>query len=648
MKRSSLAARLVISTLLVVSITCVVCAVGALYIATKWISDEAAHQAVEQSSQAISHIATIDQLTRGQVETGMHILEELSRVKGAPSVNGEAVVNGKSVPNLRLGAESQVLNFTMVDQVKQLAGGTATLFAWDGNNFIRVTTNVLKPDGSRAVGTILDPHGKAFAALSRGQSFGGVVEILGVPYTTSYVPMVDGQGKLAGAWYTGYRLDSIDALGKTIEDAAILEHGFVALLKPSGAAVFHGKQISDDGFTQLRDHTRGWLMHEEAYPSWGYTVLTAYPTSDVLMLELKILMLPAAATLLMVGLIIAVQLLLLNRLVLRPVVDLTSHLNTADLNTLLATDRTDEIGALATSFNHYVLRLRQTLRLVRDGSAETSGRSDAIRSISQTAVKRMAEQCRSAEDTAAALAELSQGIAAISNHTLDASREARAAANSAREGSALVTSAVTHIQELSRDTQQSVSRISGLSERAKQIGSIVGVIQEIAAGTNLLALNASIEAARAGEHGRGFAVVAGEVRRLSERTAQATKQVSTLVNGIADDTEATAGGIDSARKHAEEGAETVASLKTTFERIVEIVIEVDSRVHQIAEAANRESGVATSVCDTMHQVAASAKQSASGAEEVVAATGELLVTARSLESMVEQFHLKDLPQDFAA
>ena len=648
MKRSSLAARLVISTLLVVSITCVVCAVGALFIATKWISDEAAHQAVEQSSQAISHIATIDQLTRGQVETGMHILQELSRLKGAPSVNGEAVVNGKSVPNLRLGAESQVLSFAMVDQVKQLAGGTATLFAWDGNNFIRVTTNVLKPDGSRAVGTILDPHGKAFAALSRGQSFGGVVEILGVPYTTSYVPMVDGQGKLAGAWYTGYRLDSIDALGKTIEDAAILEHGFVALLKPSGAAVFHGKQISDDGFRQLRDHPQGWLMHEEAYPSWGYTVLTAYPTSDVLMLELKILMLPAAATLLMVGLIIAVQLLLLNRLVLRPVVDLTSHLNTADLNTLLATDRTDEIGALATSFNHYVLRLRQTLRLVRDGSAETSGRSDAIRSISQTAVKRMAEQCRSAEDTAAALAELSQGIAAISNHTLDASREARAAANSAREGSALVTSAVTHIQELSRDTQQSVSRISGLSERAKQIGSIVGVIQEIAAGTNLLALNASIEAARAGEHGRGFAVVAGEVRRLSERTAQATKQVSTLVNGIADDTEATAGGIDSARKHAEEGAETVASLKTTFERIVEIVIEVDSRVHQIAEAANRESGVATSVCDTMHQVAVSAKQSASGAEEVVAATGELLVTARSLESMVEQFHLKDLPQDFAA
>lgn len=285
---------------------------------------------------------------------------------------------------------------------------------------------------------------------------------------------------------------------------------------------------------------------------------------------------------------------------------------------------------------------------VRDGSAATTGKSDEIRSISHSAVARIAEQCQCAEGAAQAVAQLSRDIATISSHTLDASKQARAAADAARQGSELVTSAVHHIQELSQDTQQSVSRIATLSEHAKKIGSIVGVIEEIAAGTNLLALNASIEAARAGEHGRGFAVVAGEVRRLAERTAQATRQVAALVSGIANETEQTASGIDSACRHATQGAATVASLNSTFDRIVEMVIEVDGRVDQIAQAADHEAVAATAVRDTMHQVATSARESASGAERVVAASGELLGTAKTLEGMVEQFHLVALPQDYAA
>jgi methyl-accepting chemotaxis protein len=639
---------LVLSTLLVVSIVSLVCAAISWRIASSWIYREAAQEANRQSSEAISRLESIDELSRAQVESSMRILEDQSRLKGPPSIQGEATIGGKTVPDLHLGAESQVLNFAMVDHVKELAGGTATLFAWDGTSFIRVTTNVLKPDGSRAVGTVLDPQGKALAALAQGRTFTGVVEILGTPYTTSYVPMRDAAGKLVGAWYTGYRLDSIAALGKSIEEGSILDHGFVALLKPTGAAVFHGKQVSNEELERLRKEPKGWMMHEETYPAWGYAVLTAYPVSDVTQLELRILSLPAAGVVILVGLIILLQLVLLKRLVLRPVDDLTRHLATADLNTLLAQDRDDEIGALAVSFNQYVLRLRQALLKVREGSAATSSKSDEIRGISHTAVARMGQQCQSAEDAAEAVAGLSREIATISYHTLDASKQARAAADAARQGGDLVTSAVTHIQGLSRDTQESVSRIARLSEHAKQIGSIVGVIQEIAAGTNLLALNASIEAARAGEHGRGFAVVASEVRRLSERTAEATKQVVALVSGIANETEQTAGVIHSACQHATEGAETVASLSSTFERIVEMVSTVDGLVEQIALAADQESAMAKTVSDTMHQVATSARESAGGAEQVVAASGELLGTAKTLEGMVEQFHLTDLPQDYAA
>jgi len=648
MKRSSLGMRLAFLTLTVVFIACLLCAGFAWRIASTWIERDASQDAARQSSEAMRHIATIDQLYRVQVGISMRLLEDQGGLKGAPSVGGETTVAGRTVPDLHLGKESQVLNFAMVDRVKALAGGTATLFAWTGTDFIRVTTNVLKPDGSRAVGTLLDPKGKAFAALAQGKSFSGVVEILGTPYITSYAPMFDAAGKLVGAWYTGYRLDSINSVGETIQTAGILDHGFLALLKPTGAALFHGNRISDDDLQKLLKDPRGWVVREEIYPGWGYKVLTAYPSSDVLRLQFKILSLPAAGTMMMVTLIICCQLLLLKRLVLKPVEELTEHLSTADLNTLLATDRTDEIGVLATSFDQYVLRLRHALLQVRAGSAATTGKSGEIRGISERMVERMADQSRHASDASDAIAQLSQDVATISSHTLDAFKQARAAADAARQGGELVKSAALHIQGLSRDTEESVSRIGKLSGHAQQIGSIVGVIEEIAAGTNLLALNASIEAARAGQHGRGFAVVAGEVRRLSERTAKATRQVADLIGGITAETELTAAGIGAASRRATEGARIVCSLNITFDQIVEMVVGVHGRVAQIAQAADHEVAAATAVSETMRSVAVSARESSSGAEQAVAASEQLLGTAKMLEAMVEEFHLVAMPQDQTA
>jgi HAMP domain-containing protein len=423
MKRSSLGARFIVATLVGVILTCLVCVAGAWRLASAWIYGSVAQSATQQSSEVVDRLTTVDLMAREQVEAAMRVLQDAGRSKGTPSLKGQTGLGGKLVPNLTFGSESQVLSFGIVDRVKQLAGSTATLFAWDGENFVRVTTNVIKPDGSRAVGTVLDPSGKAFAALRAGHSFEGVVDILGVPYVTSYVPMSDAEGRLAGAWYVGYRLDSIATLGKSIEDARILHHGFVALLKPSGVVVFQGRQISGADLDALRKNPDGWTLHETVFPGWGYRVLVAYPNLDVVMLELKILALPATGTVLMVVVILVIQLKTLQRLVLRPVQDLSDHLKTADLNTLLDSRQRDEIGALAGNFNEYVLRLRQTLFKVRKGSAATTGKSNEIRGISHTAVARMAEQRQSAEDTALAVERLSRDIASISNHTDDASRQ---------------------------------------------------------------------------------------------------------------------------------------------------------------------------------------------------------------------------------
>ena len=95
-------------------------------------------------------------------------------------------------------------NFTLVDAVVKEMGGTATLFVKSGDDFVRVSTNVKKDDGSRAIGTILDPKGKAIVAIRANEPFYGEVDILGKPYVTGYEPMRDAANNVIGIYYVGY------------------------------------------------------------------------------------------------------------------------------------------------------------------------------------------------------------------------------------------------------------------------------------------------------------------------------------------------------------------------------------------------------------------------------------------------------------
>jgi methyl-accepting chemotaxis protein len=616
MKICSLSTRLVAATLLLVVAVCSVFGVFTwLYFSMRTHRD-AEREARTESTEVMARIASIDELSGQRVGDAMHLLQDLGASKGAPSLKGTSSLGSKQVPNLLFGGQSQVENFEIVDRVRERNGGTATIFAWNGRDFTRISTNVLKPDGSRAVGTILDSSGKAYAALSLGQTFSGVVNILGVPYTTSYLPLKDGSGQLVGALYTGYRLDSIAALGRSIVDAHILDHGFVALLDPTGTVLVHGAQVTDKDLNAIRKDASGWTVTQATYPAWGYQVYTAYPTSDVTWRTIDTLSVLTAETTILVGLIFLLLMIMLKRLVILPVKTLTAHLNDADLSTELDISRSDEIGGLATAFNLFVARIRHTLIDVQDRATATCAKSNEIQAIAQQAVNSLTGQCREAESATDVVTQLSRDIASTSNHTNDASVQARDAAEAARLGVQQVEATSARIQQLAVDTQESANRVSSLSGRVREIGSIVGVIEEIAAGTNLLALNASIEAARAGEHGRGFAVVAGEVRRLAERTAQATQQVGSLISGIQNETQQAAADIAGACLHAEEGANAVAGLSQTFEQISRLVFEVNDRIARIADAARGEASAADSATSTMRIVATNARESADGAEMV--------------------------------
>ena len=138
------------------------------------------------------------------VLAAMQLLKSKAAKLGAPSVNGEEAVAGRNLPAFYFGATKMNNNFILVDEVQKEVSGTATIFVKSGDEFVRVSTNVLKDDGSRAIGTILDPKGKAIAAIAKGESYFGEADILGKRYVTGYEPIRDASNNVVGIYYVGY------------------------------------------------------------------------------------------------------------------------------------------------------------------------------------------------------------------------------------------------------------------------------------------------------------------------------------------------------------------------------------------------------------------------------------------------------------
>jgi hypothetical protein len=139
-----------------------------------------------------------------QVKGSMESLKAKATQLGAPNVRGSDVVAGKDVTALYFGTTKMSNYFEVVDEVVKEHGGTATLFVKSGNDYVRVATNVKKDDGSRAIGTVLDPNGPVFPMIQKGDAYYGDATILGKPYVTGYEPIRGASGDVIGIYYVGY------------------------------------------------------------------------------------------------------------------------------------------------------------------------------------------------------------------------------------------------------------------------------------------------------------------------------------------------------------------------------------------------------------------------------------------------------------
>ncbi len=193
-------------TWLLLAVTVVAVGGGITYTKLAERTTERARERRELQLQGLaSDLETEDSPYTDSVRASIHLLRDNTLALGQPNIGTAKPTAGKEVvPDLRFGPRSVVNDFTVVDEVTKIMGGTATLFVKTGDRFIRVTTNIITAAGVRAVGTELDPKGRAMAAIRENKVFTGAVDILGKSYFTIYEPIHSASGETIGIWYVGY------------------------------------------------------------------------------------------------------------------------------------------------------------------------------------------------------------------------------------------------------------------------------------------------------------------------------------------------------------------------------------------------------------------------------------------------------------
>ncbi len=325
---------------------------------------------------------------------------------------------------------------------------------------------------------------------------------------------------------------------------------------------------------------------------------------------------------------------------IRPVVARAGEIASGDLTgEPLDVLTSDELGRLTLAINEMSGALAGLVREIGSAASDVESMSGEVAAGSLESAEQAREQEAQAAQVSAAVTEMSASIEEVAGQSTSVAESASDAGRNASEGERVVGETVSVIRGLAERIETLGGVMNRLGDRSEQIGSIIGVINDIADQTNLLALNAAIEAARAGEHGRGFAVVADEVRKLADRTTEATAQVTESIRSIQEDTRSAVGEMEESRSRIGEGVSAAERAGGSLGAITRSSGAVAGMVQSIAAATQQQATAAEEISRTLDAIRASNEQSAAGAAMSAQAATSLSDRAARLRSLVGSFRV---------
>ena len=535
-------------------------------------------------------------------------------------------------------------NTTQVDKFAGTTGGAASIFALKGDDFVRITSSLKNAAGERNTAPLGKNH-PGYASLMQGKPFAGRVVLEGKVFMAYYDPIKSEAGKIIGLLAIALDMEGFQkAMDKMAADAKFFESGgtyaiaadadgknarlvshptaknkLASEVSPEFDKFMTALMASKDGYVAdapdiLNGKGGSYFAVGRRNPQGGFWIIAQVSPSES-MASHWATMVPfwIMLSLTTAGLGFGLFWMMRNWIT-KPLGDLTDAISSiaqGDLSQSVISQRNDEIGLLIQQTESMRERLAETIGTVRQSSDSIGTASAEIASGNQDLSQRTEQTASNLQLAASSMTELTGTV--------------KQTADSAQTANQLVSSAATAAAKGGQVVGQVVATMDEINASSRKINDIIGVIDGIAFQTNILALNAAVEAARAGEQGRGFAVVASEVRSLAQRSAEAAKEIKTLIGASVE--------------RVEVGSRLVNEAGNSMTDIVSSVQRVQDIIGEITAAASEQSDGIGQVNQSVVQLDQMTQQNAALVEESAAAAESLRDQAQRLIEAVSVFHL---------